>query len=122
MRPTRISSFNKSPLAKALNMANSHPKNHVIREYSTLGANQTDIFRKTVMNPNTNSFDKLRHATYDSRTGKLETMTHSYPHGQIYKDGQTYMAFINKEGIVERNIDNSKDFIKFVREFLPKIK
>jgi len=122
MKTAKISSFDKSPLARALKSANSHPKNHVVREYSALGICQTDIYRKTSKNPITNSYDKLRHGAYDSRTGKLDTMTHSYPHGQIYKEGDKYIAFINREGnIVERYIDNKKDFIKFVREYLPKI-
>ena len=121
MKPVRTTTFNKSPLAQALKMARTHSDVHVVKEYNALGSNQTEVFRKTVKNPVTGYYDKIRHGVYDSRTGKLDTMTHCYPHGQIYKDGEKYIAFVNKEGVFERHIDNVKDFFKFVREYLPKI-
>ena len=115
MRPTRISAFNKTPLARALKTADAHPNTYMKRHYTTFGENVMDIYRRTG--------EHVRHHAYDNRTGELITNNHSYAHGSIFMGKDQMLVFDNRAGqVIELNIDGRKDFFSQMRKYLSNIR
>ena len=75
MKPTRISTFGLSRLAKDINVAANHSKTYTLKGFGDYNPKEVDIYRVVG--------DHCRHNIYNNRTGECIASTHAFPHGSV---------------------------------------
>lgn len=114
MRTTKISTFDQSHLAKAVNVAANHPKTYTLKSFGDHCPKVAEIYRIVG--------EHCRHNKYNTRTGECISSFHVFPHGSVrYIDKEIWVTDLTSGQRYELNVESKADFCKRMREILPNI-